>query len=201
MPNNTWDELISRAQSEGSLDGGGEFVPVAPGRYSFVVVQAEAGKTKDKTKDKITIRAKVLNAGDEKGKTIFHNFTISPENPKALNIFFREMKTLGIEPDFFLSSPAPTIGGIASKLDSAVFEAEVYLNGEYTNMKNFRTASAEARQAALDLASGAPSVSPTTASPSGVPAPAVAPPAPAVAPAVSTATPPPPPPPPPAPSF
>ena len=195
MPNNTWDELIKRAESEGNLSG--DFEPVAPGRYSFVVVKSEDKKTKDKTKDVITIRAKVLNAGTEKGKTIFHNFTISPESPKALNIFFREMKALGVGTDFFSSSPAPTISNIASKVDGAVFEAEVFINKsgttEYHNLRNFRTATEEAQQAALSLASGAPQVSTTPAVPT--PTAANVPPAPPVV-EVSTMAPPPPPPPP-----
>lgn len=209
MPSNTWEDLLNSAEKEGSVEGGG-YTPPAPGKYSFVVLEATAQKSKDKTKDQINMRIKILNEGSEKGKTMFNTMTISPESPKALNIFFREMSVLGADRAFFATNPS--MEAIASKVNGAVFEGEVILNGQYTNLRNMRTASEEARQAALSLASGAPQVS---TSPSGVPAPSAAVPTPQVAPAPPAAAPAPAPaapapapaastplpPPPPAPSF
>ena len=175
MPNQTWEELLASAEKEGSLTGG--FTPIKPGRYSFVVVDATAEKTKDGRKDQINIRVKVLNDGEEKNKTMFHRFTISPESAKALNIFFREMNVLGVDRAFFGSNPTPE--QVAQKAVNAVFEAEVYLNGEYTNLRSIRTASDAARQAAASLVSGAPAPSPTASVSPSVPVPAPAPAAPA----------------------
>lgn len=208
MPSNTWEDLLNQAEKEGSVEGGG-YTPPAPGKYSFVVLEATAQKSKDKTKDQINARIKILNEGSEKGKTMFNTWTISPESPKALNIFFREMSILGADRAFFASNPS--MEAIATKLTNAVFEGEVYLNGQYTNLKNIRTASEEARQAALSLASGSPQVAASPTPTSGVPTPQAAPaPAPTPTPAAPAPTPTPAapaaasvplPPPPPTPSF
>lgn len=83
----------------------GAFAPVPQGQYDVVISSAEAtksstGKTMFKVKYKIV-------GGPNNDRQVFNNVTLSPENPNALNYFFRDMKNMGLTQEFFAASPSP----------------------------------------------------------------------------------------------
>jgi hypothetical protein len=92
-----WAELMQQA--------GGGFEPLPPSEYDVQVVSAEA-KPSSTGKLMISVRFQVLS-GPQAGRPVYNNFTLSPENPQALGFFFRHMKVLGLDENFFRSNPAP----------------------------------------------------------------------------------------------
>jgi len=93
-----WADLAAAAAEAGF--GG----PIPNGTYRLRVAKAEVTKTKDNTKQKIATQFKVVE-GPHANATLFNDFVLSPENPKALGYFFRDMKTLGFGDDYFASNP------------------------------------------------------------------------------------------------
>jgi hypothetical protein len=93
-----WADLAAAAAEAGF--GG----PIPNGSYRLRVSKAEVTKTKDNSKQKIAVQFKVME-GPHAGTVLFNDFVISPENPKALGYFFRDMKTLGFGDDYFATNP------------------------------------------------------------------------------------------------
>lgn len=82
-----FDNLIENAEEVST-----EAVP--KGKYPSRVAETEWVKTKtDKDMLKVTFEIAV---GPNKGRKLYSNLTISPESPKALGFFFKDMETLGV---------------------------------------------------------------------------------------------------------
>ena len=84
MPLQSWNDLVKEA---GDASEDFEVLPAAD--YDMKVVKAEAKQTKT-GKLSFALRSEVTS-GPYKGRLIFSNLTLSPENPTALGIFFRQM--------------------------------------------------------------------------------------------------------------
>lgn len=90
-----WNTLMGDAE-----DG---FTLAPPGDYGVVVREAEAMTYSTGSRG---IKAKfAIESGPNAGSIIFNNFVIVPDKPKALGFFFRNMKTLGVDGDFFAKNP------------------------------------------------------------------------------------------------
>lgn len=95
-----WSELITEAETSGNL------VPVPPGEYDCVVetaqnVTSQSGKVMFKAKFRVI-------AGPHATRTIYNNFTVSPESAGALKFFFQHMAIFGLDKNFFAQNPDPS---------------------------------------------------------------------------------------------
>lgn len=173
MPIRSWGDLLNDAGGAGD-----SFEPLPPGDYDFVISQADATQTQN-GKTMYKVRAKVEGNGPHAGRLVFHNFTISPESPNALAIFFRQMNVLGLNREFFAQNPSDH--HVAEELKEKRFRGQVVIktwnNQEQNEIKQFYTAVSGGTPTP---GSGIPSPSPAPAA--GPPVPQAAPPAPPAAP-------------------
>lgn len=155
--------------------------PLPNGSYNVEVTKAEAKTTKN-GKPMFSLSAKVLD-GPHAGRFVWHNLTVTVENPNAMRMFFLNMAAFGLGDAFFKRSPAPNNTDVANALVGrrAQFDVGTQTSGAYAGRNEVKSVKA----ATIPGASG-PSV-PGGAGPSA-PAPAVpatpAVPQPAVAPVV-----------------
>ena len=98
MPTRSWQDLLNDAGETGNYD------PLPEGDYDFVIKQSEV-KTAQSGRTMYVVKAAV-EGGPFNGKTVWHNFVITPENPTALGWFFRNMGTLGLGQEYFKSNPS-----------------------------------------------------------------------------------------------
>jgi hypothetical protein len=73
--------------------------------YNFEITGAEHAKTQN-GKDMFKVRCRVID-GPHKGTTLTERFVLSPESSMAMSIFFRHMRALGLNQEFFRTSPSP----------------------------------------------------------------------------------------------
>jgi Protein of unknown function (DUF669) len=95
----SFSDLLKVAESAG---GGFEALP--NGEYDVAVDTASAGKT-GSGKAKITVRYKVLG-GPYANRTVFNDHVLSPGNPNAMVIWFRQMSAMGLRNDYFTQNPS-----------------------------------------------------------------------------------------------
>jgi len=174
-----WNELLQAADSS----GGGDYTPLPDGVYELKVI--ESASTMSST-GKVMFKVKTeVQSGPHSRRLVWDNVVISPENPKAMGMFFSQMGALGLGKDFFTQQPSSE--QIASAMSNRVFRGQV---GTRTWNSQDRNEITRYMPITADSVSVAPAPSPV-ASPAGV---ATPPPAPAPAPSsVGVAAPPPPP--------
>lgn len=181
MPIRSWGDLLNDAGGAGD-----SYEPIPTGDYDFVISQADATQSQN-GKTMYKIRCKV-ESGPHADRLVFHNLTVSPENPVALSIFFRQMNVLGLGRDFFAGNPADH--QVAEALLNKRFRGQVVIKTwqgqEKNEIKQLFTAVSGA------LGNGAPTPGPAAAPPAPAPvaaAPAPPPAAPAPAPSPEYAAP------------
>lgn len=186
MPIRSWQDLINDAGGAGD-----SYEPIPAGDYDFVVSQADA--TQSSTgKTMYKVRCKV-EQGPHKDRLVFHQFTISPENPNALAMFFRQMNVLGLNREFFSSNPGDH--QVAEAINGKRFRGQVQIKTWQGQERNEIKQMFTAVQGALGSGGPTPGSGPqipATApapAPQPAPAPAPAPAAPAPAPAPEYAAP------------
>lgn len=103
MADSNWADLHRYATT--SLDG----------EHPLVIVEAAAAKTNDQSKDMIKWKAKI-ESGPFVDRPITGNFTISPDSPVALRIFFSQLAVLGLDGKFFAANPNAPVEMIAQAL-------------------------------------------------------------------------------------
>lgn len=115
MASTSWSALAAKAAE---APGGGSFEPLPNGKYEVECEAAEVRPTSTgKTMFVLTL---VVTAGQYKGRKLWTNIVISPENAVALSIAFRHFAALGADTSFFATDPddatvcAKIIGGRAS---------------------------------------------------------------------------------------
>lgn len=96
----SWQNLLDEA----AASGGGSFEPLPIGDYT-VVVNESSHTTTQKGKLMFKLQMKV-QGGPHDGRFVWSNFVVSPESPKALEIFFQQMATLGLDTSFFAGNPS-----------------------------------------------------------------------------------------------
>lgn len=178
MPLQSWADLAEQAGE----DTGFSALPAAD--YDLKIIQAEAKQSgTGKTMFKITAE---VTSGPYAKRRIWANLVVTPDNPVALNIFFRQMAAIGISKDFFATNPSDH--NVAEALLDKEFRGQVvikqYQGEDRNDIKSYSRISKTADSAPV------PPTTPKASSPSAPPAPAgVAPnPAPAPAPAAASAT-------------
>lgn len=158
MPIRNWGDLIQDAGAEGE-----GFDPIPAGDYNFVISQADATQTSTQ-KSMFKVRCKVEDPGPHQNRLVFYNFVVSPESPKALSIFFRQMNVLGLGKEFFQANPDDAT--IAQHLVGKRFRGTVKI-GEWNGSPNneisaFNTPIAQS-SVAMGPGMGFPTPTPTPA--------------------------------------
>jgi pyruvate/2-oxoglutarate dehydrogenase complex dihydrolipoamide acyltransferase (E2) component len=178
-----WSDLIKEAG-----EATNSFEPLPDGDYELKVIEAKAttsasGKVMFKTTNEVV-------SGPYAKRRVWDNLVISPENSKALGMFFMKMGALGLGKEFFNSNP--TNAQIEQALLHRSFRGTLgtrTYNGTQSNEISKYFAAPAVAQAAF-AAAAAPA--PVAAAPAPAPAAPVAAapaPAPAVAPAPAPAAP------------
>lgn len=131
-------DLIEQASAEGFSS---ELLP--GGDYQAEIAGTSCGKSQG-GKEQIGIRFKVIH-GPHAGKSFWMNLTLSPENPKALAVFFRQLSQLGLSADFVRAQTS--VAGLAAGLAvGAAFDLVVAVrefNGkQYQDVKGIKAAGA-----------------------------------------------------------
>lgn len=183
MSSLNWSDLIKDAGEPTNYD------PLPDGDYELKVIESKAKSTQSgKTMFSITTE---VQGGPHAKRRIWDNLTVSPENPKALAIFFSKMEALGLPRDFFNTSN-PSNAQIEQALLGRSFRGTLgkkTYNGTVSNeiTKYFRLVSdASVGGAVPPVPAAAPAPAPAVATPFDGPSianPVAAAPAPAPAPA------------------
>jgi pyruvate/2-oxoglutarate dehydrogenase complex dihydrolipoamide acyltransferase (E2) component len=178
-----WSDLIKEAG-----EATNSFEPLPDGDYELKVIEAKAttsasGKVMFKTTNEVV-------SGPHAKRRVWDNLVISPENSKALGMFFMKMNALGLGKEFFNSNP--TNAQIEQALFGRGFRGTLgtrtYNNNRSNEIKMYYALGAVAA-ASAPVAAAAPAPAPAPAAPvAAAPAPAPAP-APAAAPAPAPAAP------------
>lgn len=113
--------------------------PLPNGPYEVEVTKCEAKTTKT-GKPMFSMSAKVLG-GPHAGRFVFHNITVTVENPNAMRMFFLNMAAFGLKDDFFKRSPSPSNMDVAAALVGrrAKFEVGVQTTGAYAGRNEVKT--------------------------------------------------------------
>lgn len=169
MSSLNWGDLVKDAGETGSYE------PLPDGDYELKVVEATA-KVAQSGKTMFAVKAQV-QGGAHNNRLVWDNLVVTPDSPAALGMFFRKMAALGLNREFFSSSPSNA--QIEAALQSRSFRGQIGSRTWQGQKKN------EIKMYYVTTASTSPA--PAAAAPAPAPAPAAAPaPAPAPAPAAAT---------------
>lgn len=169
-----WGQLIDSTKDA--------FKPLPAQTYEMVVDSAEAA-TSSTQKLMFKLRLKIVS-GPETGRTVLNNITLTPDNPRAVFMFFKNMEQLGLPESVFKQQPKPTPDMIAGQMVGRRLLVEIdhreYMGTMRDNVKSFKMATGGSgpvpggvRPTAMPTAT--PSPQPHAASPQPSPAPAPAP--------------------------
>lgn len=172
MSSLNWNDLIKEAGENTN-----SYEPLPKGDYELKVIEAKATTTQ--TGKKMFKLTTEVQGGPHANRRVWDNLVISPENPKALNMFFMKSGVLGLNREFFQSNP--TDAQIEQALMNRSFRATV---GQRTYNGNVSNEIAQYHKSEA-VAAAAPTQAAPAPAESAAPAPAPAP-APAAAPAPSS---------------
>lgn len=79
------------------------FAPVPVGVYPVEVIKAEA-KQASTGREMISVQLRIVD-GPSKGRMLFNNFVWVPENDKAVQMFFVNMREFGLGKEYFRTNP------------------------------------------------------------------------------------------------
>jgi hypothetical protein len=102
MAGKSWGDLLGQAEA------GPE--PIPDGIYDFVVSTAKSQPAK--TGAPMVVAVLKVVSGPYAGKTVWHNFVLTEDNPNALGWFFKHMAALGIDQSTIAALPPPEQGGL-----------------------------------------------------------------------------------------
>lgn len=133
-----WADLMKRA-------GNASFEPLPPNDYEVEIEKAEAKTAQSSGKLMFVVTFKVTE-GPHANRKVFNNFVVSPESEGAMGYFFRHMKALGLNSDFFANQPtSETIANALVGRRARVEVGQRVWNGETRNeVKNIKPSTASA---------------------------------------------------------
>lgn len=79
------------------------FAPVPVGVYPVEIIKAEA-KQASTGREMINVQLRIVD-GPSKGRMLFNNFVWVPENDKAVQMFFVNMREFGLGKEYFRGNP------------------------------------------------------------------------------------------------
>lgn len=97
-PITDWEALTKDAKEASK-----GFVPAPEGTYNLTITEVVPDIAKNSGNQKFSATM-VIDSGEYKGKKLWHDFTITRENKRGLNIFFQNMAVLGMPFEFFNAS-------------------------------------------------------------------------------------------------
>lgn len=163
-----WAELVKDAAASGSSNTG-SFEPLPAGVYDLKVLDVNVKQTSTgKTMFSVTTE---VQSGSHAKRRLWDNIVISPDSPGAMGFFFRKMKALGLDENFFAQNPDEN--RIAQAMVGRLFKGKIKL-GEYRGEpRNEFDTYAPASQGGpavpgVPAAPGAPSPAPQAANPAPV---------------------------------
>ena len=170
MPLQPWAKLLEEAGD--STD----FTVLPAADYDVKIIDAKA-KMSGNGKTMFAITCEVTT-GPYAKRRLWGNLVVSPENPTALGILFRQMNAIGISSQFFAVNPSDD--QVASALMGKEFRVQVsikqYLGTDRNEIKNYMPKTSAANDPAVPPPpiSVPPAVGavPASASPQVAPAPA-----------------------------
>jgi hypothetical protein len=170
-----FSELYAKAGSAASATN---YEPLPDGDYELKVIEASSATTSTgKLMFKVTTE---VQGGAFDRRRVWDQLVITPENPKAMNMFFMKANSiLGVGQDFWNANPSPAQieQGLLGRSFRATLGTRTYNGNRSNEIKRYYPGTATA---------AVPAAAPVAAAPA--PAPAAAPaPAPAPASPVSTA--------------
>jgi hypothetical protein len=169
MSSINWTDLIKEAGETATYE------PLPDGDYELKVIDAKA-TTSQSGKTMFKITTEVQN-GPYAKRRVWDNLVISPENSKALGMFFMKMGALGLGKEYFNSMP--TNAQIEQALFGRAFRATLgtrTYNGNRSNeIKQYHRIAAETAGAAVAAPAPAPQAATAGAAVAPAPAPAPAP--------------------------
>ena len=176
MPLQSWADLANEA-------GDTEFSALPQADYDLKIIAAEAKNTSGgKTMFKLTTE---VTSGPYQKRRVWANMVVSPENPVALNIFFRQMAAIGVDKSYFATNPSDH--NVAETLVGKEFRGQVVIKQWQGNDRNeIKQFSRLTRTESSTVAPPNPIAQPSA--PNTPPAPAGLAPAPAPAPAPTAAS-------------
>lgn len=104
-----------------AADAGDALNPIPIGEYNAKITKAEVKFAKSGSK-MFAISAKVMD-GPHVNRMFWNNFTVTPDNPNAMIIFFRHMAALGLNTQFFATNP--TDDQVLERLRGVEFRARL----------------------------------------------------------------------------
>jgi hypothetical protein len=132
-----WGELVAD-----SGDSSNKFEILPDGDYDAKVVEASHTLTA-KGKTMFKVKLQVLQ-GPYANRFLWDNLVISPESPQALGIFFRQMKGLGLDQEYFKKNPSND--QVAGSINGATVRVKVgnrpYLGEPRNEIKAYNAVSA-----------------------------------------------------------
>lgn len=175
MPLKSWSSLIEDA--DGAFD---DLTPLPPADYNFEITKSEA-KLSGNGKQMWKITCKVTD-GPYKNRLVWSQFVLSPDNPTALGIFFRQMSAVGIGKDYFAQNPSDH--QLAEELIGKVFRGQVGLTtfqgterNEIKSYSPIKSAPNSAPKGPAPITNTPPQSAQPSPAPGPAPAPQAAPPA------------------------
>ena len=182
MPLQSWSSLLAEAG-----DSAQDFTVLPASDYDVKIIKAEA-KLASTGKIMFAITCEVTS-GPYAKRRLWSNLVVSPANPTALGIFFRQMNAIGIDPKFFTSNPSDD--QVAAALLNKEFRAQVavkpYQGSDKNEIKGYFPKTSASNEAAIPPP---PIIVPAATAPAPAPAAPVVAPTPSPAPAAAAAAPP-----------
>lgn len=157
MQSLNFGELVDKSEDYSLLE---------EGTYNMVIVEAEAKQSKN-GKTMFVCKFKVTSEHN-KGKTVTHRFTISPESPAALGYLFRDMETLGLQREWFnTQTDAENVARVlVDRQAQCSIEHKAYNDNVYANITNLSPIPGYQNPApAAALAQGVPDLGQNTTAP------------------------------------
>lgn len=111
---------------------------IVTGEQGVVITKTESAKSQG---GKAMIKCDLkITAGPYAGRVIKHNFTMSPENPTAVKMFFIAMKALGLGPEYFDNDPTmeQVAGDLLGRTAVAVLEENVWQGVAREQVKSWK---------------------------------------------------------------
>ncbi|QDK02683.1 hypothetical protein PP304_gp187 [Gordonia phage Phendrix] len=155
MPMKSWADLVEDA-------GDTDFKALPQADYDLKIIKSEP-KQASSGKTMFAITCEVVE-GPHKGRRVWSNMVVSPENPQALNIFFRQMAAIGIDRSFFATNPSDH--NVAQAMEGKEFRGSIKVKQYQGNDRN--EIAAFARTSRGSVASPVPPT-PVTASSASTP--------------------------------
>jgi len=99
MPSTSWSDLLEQAEAEGFS---GKLID--QGTYTATVEQTNTGTTQN-GKAQAGIMWRIDDGGPFDRATVWDNVVLTPDNPKAMKVFFSKWAAMGISTDVFKTLP------------------------------------------------------------------------------------------------